>query len=106
MDGHITLKGNYHKDVLDAFVEQAQKTKLSQLVILEPSSMFLECASLYKEVRATYPCQQEWYQAQNICSIMDYHAFIDAMRRESFPIPVKFGICADYLHSMKYFYLR
>ena len=42
MDGHITLKGNYHKDVLDAFVEQAQKTKLSQLVILEPSSMFLE----------------------------------------------------------------
>ena len=56
MDGHITLKGNYHKDVLDAFVEQAQKTKLSQLVILEPSSMFLECASLYKEVRATYPC--------------------------------------------------
>ena len=45
MDGHITLKGNYHKDVLDAFVEQAQKTKLSQLVILEPSSMFLECAS-------------------------------------------------------------
>ena len=27
---------------------------------------------------------------------MDYHAFIDAMRRESFPIPVKFGICADY----------
>ena len=84
MDGHIRLKGNYHKDVLDAFVEQAQKTKLSQLVILEPSSMFLECASLYKEVRATYPCQQEWYQAQNICSIMDYHAFIDAMRRESF----------------------
>ena len=58
MDGHITLKGNYRKDVLDAFVEQAQKTKLSQLVILEPSSMFLECASLYKEVRATYPCQQ------------------------------------------------
>lgn len=48
MDGHITLKGNYRKDVLDAFVEQAQKTKLSQLVILEPSSMFLECASLYK----------------------------------------------------------
>ena len=96
MDGHITLKGNYRKDVLDAFVEQAQKTKLSQLVILEPSSMFLECASLYKEVRATYPCQQEWYQAQNICSIMDYHAFIDAMRRESFPIPVKFGICVDY----------
>ena len=69
MDGHITLKGNYHKDVLDAFVEQAQKTKLSQLVILEPSSMFLSALPYIKRVRATYPCQQEWYQARILSSV-------------------------------------
>ena len=68
MDRHIILKGRYQKAVLDAFVRQAQKAKQSELVILEPSSMFLECASLYKEVRATYPCQQTWYQAQIFCA--------------------------------------
>lgn len=96
MDGHIILRGQYRRDVLDAFVKQAQQTNQKELIVLEPSSMFLECASLYKAVKATYPCQLEWYQAQNICSITAYHAFIDAMRKVKFPITVKFGICADY----------
>ncbi|MCR0205589.1 hypothetical protein MKC66_12760 [[Clostridium] innocuum] len=96
MDGHIVLGGQYHKEVLYAFVERAVQHHQKELIVLEPSSMFLECASLYEEVKATYPCQKDWYHAQNICSITAYHAFIDAMRKESFPIRVKFGICADY----------
>lgn len=46
MDGHITLKGIITRlDVLDAFVEQAQKNKAVTAGDLEPSSMFSLCAS-------------------------------------------------------------
>lgn len=103
IDAHVAFSEPYSKALLLEYIKQAQKKGIDALVVLEPTHKFFECELLYKEMRATYPCQDAWYQNLPKCSICQYQHFIDDMKKETFPIAVSFGLCVSYLPQHEVF---
>lgn len=97
IDAHVSLQGSYSKALLMEYSKEAQKKHIDELYVLEPTYKFQECELLYQEIRATYPCQNQWYNNITKCSIREYQNFIDEMKQEEFPIAIKFGLCVSYL---------
>ena len=97
IDAHVSFSKPYSKEVLMEYIEEAKKVGIDELYVIEPSFKFLEFGLLYNEIRTMYPCQEDWYCRLKKQSIKEYHAFISAMRKETFDIKVRFGLCISYL---------
>lgn len=102
VDAHVSLGGIYTLAYLQEYVDAAIAKGMDELVVLEPTHMFHECALLYQEVIATYPCQRAWYESIRKVSIVQYQQFITEMHKQAFPITVRFGLCVCYFTQHEY----
>lgn len=103
VDAHVSFSNTYSYDELVSYIQEAVKKNIDELIVLEPTYKFHECAPLYKEVRAVYPYQEAWYASIDKCSIIDYQKFIIEMRKKEFPIQVKFGLDITYFTQHEWF---
>lgn len=103
IDAHISLKEPYSYENLMKYATSALHKGIEELIVLEPTHKFIECAPLYREIRATYPCQEEWYDNIQKISIVEYQTFIEQMRTKEFPVKIRFGLCVCYFTQHEFF---
>lgn len=64
-DVHIHIeRGNYTKEWIDRFVEQAMNMGLEEIYLLEHSHRFKEFAPMYSSVCKFSEYQQSWYKSK------------------------------------------
>ena len=92
-DVHIHIeRGPYTKAWIDRFVDQALRAGLDAVCLLEHSHRFVEFAPMYESVCRYSSYQRDWYRSKAVLSIRDYQALITDMRREQFPLPIRWGL--------------
>lgn len=95
IDCHVHLeKGPYAAKWLNEFVKQAQKMNIDEIYFLEHTHIFNECAALYNEMSIYNDYQQNWFNKKRLIArpIKDYINFIENIKKETFPIKLKFGL--------------
>lgn len=104
IDAHVHLeKGPYTREWLQEFIFYAQERGIREIYFLEHTHIFRECSSLYSEMSQYNGYQQSWYckKLEKSRPLIDYLLFADKMRRESFPVKVRFGleVCYSQQHE-------
>lgn len=92
IDGHVHLeKGPLTKQYVYEFVDEAVNKGIDELQILDHTHRFRECAPIYEKCKINN-AQRDWLSNDLRDSIYDYIELIKQMRKENFPISVKFGL--------------
>ncbi len=95
VDAHVHLeKGSYCIEWLHEFIQYALSRDITEIYFLEHTHIFKECAILYDEMSSYNEYQNNWYREKykNARSLKEYTDFIENMKKERFPIKVKFGL--------------
>lgn len=95
VDAHVHLeKGVYCIEWVREFVRYAISRNIDEIYFLEHTHIFKECSGLYKEMSCYNQYQSNWYRKKfEIARPLKYYTdFIDDMKKEHFPIHVKFGL--------------
>jgi histidinol-phosphatase (PHP family) len=94
IDCHIHLeRGEYRKEWLDRFVEAAVSRDISEIWLLEHCYRFREFVPMYDGVCAYSEYIDKWFHRKaGVMSLDDYLRFVDSMRKNDFPIQVRFGL--------------
>lgn len=95
IDGHVHLeKGEYCIEWIQEFIHYALDRGIKEIYFLEHTHIFQECQSLYHEMSMFNTYQSRWYakKLKNARSINDYIRFVELMKREIFPIKLRFGL--------------
>lgn len=111
VDAHVHLeKGNYCIEWVQEFIQYARSRNIDELYFLEHTHIFKECASLYDEMASYNQYQNNWYRKkyEDARPLNDYINFIEDMKKEHFPIRVKFGleVCYSPEHEKDIEYLK
>lgn len=109
-DLHIHIeRGEYTKEWIDRFVNQAVKMGMEEINLLEHSIRIKEFHPTFKEAREYNSYQQKWFagKEKQAHSMAEYKALVDEIRSCDYPIKVNFGleVCwfeqyEDYIRSM------
>ena len=92
-DVHIHIeRGNYTKEWIDRFVEQAMNMGLEEIYLLEHSHRFKEFAPMYSSVCKFSEYQQSWYNKRTGLTIKQFTNLIDEMKMHHFPIKIRWGL--------------
>jgi histidinol-phosphatase (PHP family) len=92
-DVHVHLeRGPYTRAWVDCFVETALARGLGSVWLLEHTHRFVEFAPLYREAAARDPRHAAWLARKGGLRLSGYAAFVSAMKRESFPIELRWGL--------------
>lgn len=92
-DVHIHIeRGNYTKEWIDRFVEQAMNMGLEEIYLLEHSHRFKEFAPMYSSVCKFSEYQQSWYNKRTGLAIKQFTNLIDEMKMHHFPIKIRWGL--------------
>ena len=104
-DGHIHIeKGPYTLDWIRQFVKRAVETQMDEIRLLEHCYRFEEFVPMYDSVCAYSEYINTWFHRQaGVLKLEDYLRLIDLVRKEQFPVTVKFGleICYFRKRSLK-----
>ena len=95
VDAHVHLeKGVYCIEWVREFIQYAISRGIDEIYFLEHTHIFKECSGLYDEMSNYNPYQNIWYRKkfESARPLKDYTDFIDDMKKEHFPIHVKFGL--------------
>ena len=95
VDAHVHLeKGSYCKEWVQEFIQYALSRNIGEIYFLEHTHIFKECCSLYDEMSCYNEYQKNWYRKkyENARPLKDYTDFIDSMKKQQFPITLKFGL--------------
>ncbi|WP_290092084.1 histidinol-phosphatase HisJ family protein [uncultured Dubosiella sp.] len=93
IDGHVHLEnGPLTKEYVWEFVRSAQKQGITTLHILDHTHRFFEFRDMYRGVCQSADVQKQWFEKKQVNSIREYQALIEEMKKEDFPITVKFGL--------------
>lgn len=95
VDAHVHLeKGNYCAEWVWKFIQYAISRNIDEIYFLEHTHIFKECHSLYDKMSGYNEYQNRWYRKkyENARPLKEYTDFIDNMRKERFPIKLKFGL--------------
>ena len=103
LDGHIHLeRGPYTLAWLSEFTEQAVKTQMEEIWLLEHSYRFKEFIPMYAFVRSHSDYIDRWLLRKGgASSLDDYLRLIGAARKISCPVSVKFGIEVCYFEGFE-----
>ncbi len=97
-DVHIHIeRGPYTKEWISRFADQAVKAGLDEIWLLEHSFRFREFAPMYEPVCAYNDYQKNWYLSRVGPSIGEYQALISEMRKQQFPVRIRWGLEICYL---------
>ena len=95
VDAHVHLeKGSYCIEWIQEFVQYALSRNVNEIYFLEHTHIFKECSGLYHEMSCYNEYQNNWYRKkqENARPLKEYTDFIDEMKKERFPIKLKFGL--------------
>lgn len=93
IDGHVHLEnGPLTKEYVWEFVRSAQEKGIETLQILDHTHRFYEFHDMYKGVYESAAEQKEWFEKKQVNSIKEYQKLIEEMKKEAFPIEVRFGL--------------
>ncbi|MHB1392351.1 MAG: PHP domain-containing protein [Clostridia bacterium] len=101
IDAHVHIfhgnSGEYTIDLINSFVEQAQKNGITEIYMLEHTHQFYEFEQVYKPVADYNEYQKNWLSGKLKASLEAYTDFIDKAKDYNFPIKVKFGLEVCYI---------
>ena len=95
VDAHVHLeKGSYCIEWIQEFIQYTLLRNINEIYFLEHTHIFKECSSLYDEMSCYNEYQNNWYRKkyENARPLKEYTDFIDDMKKERFPIKLKFGL--------------
>lgn len=93
IDGHIHLEnGPYTYEWLMTFVQQAQKTGVNEIWVLDHTHRFFEFMPIYEDMKAVNEQQKQWLTEKRLFPLSSYTNFIRDMRKRTFPIKIRFGL--------------
>lgn len=93
IDAHIHIeRGQYTKEWVQQFINQAVKMGLDEIYLLEHSHRFKEFKPMYQSVTEYSDYQKAWLQRKSNLSIKEYTSLIKEIRQYKFPIQVKWGL--------------
>ena len=102
IDAHVHIeRGPYTYEWISTFVDNALCNGISELYLLEHSHRFLEFKDAYEPICAYSEYQKNWYARRSGLSIDNYLRLIDSLKKESFPVSIKWGIEVCYLPKIK-----
>lgn len=101
IDAHVHIfqgnSGEYSIELINSFIEQAQKNSITEIYMLEHTHQFYEFEQMYKPVSDYNEYQRYWLSGKLKASLEAYIAFIEKVKKYNFPINVKFGLEACYI---------
>ena len=94
IDGHIHIeRGEYTVDWIRKFVDRAVETHMDEIWLLEHNFRFEEFVPMYDSTRAKYDFVNEWFKrAGGVKKLDEYLELVDKVRKEQFPVKIKFGM--------------
>lgn len=93
IDVHIHIeRGQYTKEWIQQFINQAVKMGLDEIYLLEHSHRFKEFKPMYQSVKEYSDYQKDWLQRKSNLSINEYTSLIKEIRQYKFPVQVKWGL--------------
>lgn len=95
IDAHVHLeKGQYCIEWIEEFIRYALSRNIDEIYFLEHTHIFKECSSLYYEMSHYNEYQSQWYRrkSESARPLKEYIDFIEAMKKEQFPIKLRFGL--------------
>ena len=103
IDGHIHIeRGPYTMDWINQFVQRALEMQLDEIWLLEHNFRFKEFAPMYDSVCAYSAYVNAWYQRQvGIVEYEDYLELIQRVRKEHFPVKIRFGLEVCYFKEFE-----
>lgn len=101
IDAHVHIfrgnSGEYTIELINSFVEQAQRNRITELYLLEHTHQFYEFKQMYQPISEYNEYQRNWLSGKMNASLASYMQFIDRARGYEFPINVKFGLEVCYI---------
>ena len=92
IDAHTHLEnGDLSTEYVHKFIDAKEKG-ITQLQILDHTHRFFEFKDCYKRVCEVSTLQEEWFLKKQKNSIDDYLKLIEALKKETFDIDVRFGL--------------
>lgn len=93
-DGHIHIEGGpYTLEWINQFVKKAEEMQLDEIRLLEHCYRFKEFVPMYDSVRAYNEYANAWVQRRTgVYPLADYLKLIALVRKQQYPVAVKFGL--------------
>lgn len=105
LDMHVHLeRGEYSKEWLQRFIDQAVKMGITELGLLEHSHRFFEFKDMYSSLKLDNDYgryQTDWVNNRSELSINKYIDFIEDVRKSDYPIKLNFGLEICYFPGAK-----
>jgi histidinol-phosphatase (PHP family) len=97
LDAHVHIETRpYRPDYIWEFINQAQKSGITELYLLEHSHRFKEFHQIYRHILIDDPqvgaYQRGWLERKMKRSLHEYQMLIETMRQEDLPIKVSWGL--------------
>ena len=93
IDAHTHLEnGDLSIEYVHKFIDAAKEKGITHLQILDHTHRFFEFKDCYKRVCEVSQLQEEWFLKKQKNSIDDYLKLIEALKKETFDIDVRFGL--------------
>lgn len=89
--------GGYTREFFDGFIAAAERAGLDEIYLLEHTHQFIEFEEVYASVKSYNDYQREWITCKMNGSIDNYLSFIETVRKETYPVIVKFGLEVCYI---------
>jgi len=105
IDGHIHIeRGEYTLDWIDQFVKKAVEMQIDEIRLLEHCYRFEEFVSMYDSVCAYSEYVDAWFHRKaGQLKLRDYLELINKVRKEHFPVKIKFGLEICYFKEFEGF---
>ena len=93
IDAHTHLEnGDLSIEYVHKFIDAAKEKGITHLQVLDHTHRFFEFKDCYKRVCEVSTLQEEWFLKTQKNSIDDYLKLIEALKKETFDIDVRFGL--------------
>ncbi|MGM9603792.1 MAG: histidinol-phosphatase [Faecousia sp.] len=105
IDGHIHIeRGDYTLDWINRFVSRAVEMQIDEIRLLEHCYQFDEFVPMYDSVCADSEYVNTWFHSRaGVHKLEDYLELIRQVRKEHFPVQIKFGLEVCYFKEQEAF---
>lgn len=103
-DGHIHIeRGDYTLEWIDKFVSKAVEMQLDEIRLLEHCYRFEEFVPMYDSVCSYSEYVDAWFhRCAGVLKLADYLELIERVRKETYPVKIKFGLEICYFKEFEY----
>ena len=105
IDGHIHIeRGDYTIDWINQFVKRAVEMQIDEICLLEHNYIFKEFTPMYDSVCAYSDFVNDWFHRKAAKrDFEEYLELVDKVRKEDFPVKIKFGLEICYFKDFEDF---